>query len=102
MEEMSEFFQIAFSTGDFNKEEAIKLYNRELQNNPKNLSALNNRGFLRLELAKEKNDKDLLEKSKIDLKEAIELLNNEEKYKNYTRPNGIDRNLELAEELKIN
>lgn len=99
---MSEFFQIAFSTGDFNKEEAIKLYNRELQNNPKNLSALNNRGFLRLELAKEKNDKDLLEKSKIDLKEAIELLNNEEKYKNYTRPNGIDRNLELAEELKIN
>ena len=96
-EKMSDVFLMAHGLSNYNKMEAIRLYDRELKNNPQNIAALNNRGLCKLELAVENKDKKLLEESKIDFKKGIELIEN----KNREQPYIIDNNMKRAENTII-
>jgi len=71
MEEMSQTFQRALSLTDYQKKQAVRLYDEEIKNNPKNWAAVHNRGLCKLKLAIEEKNNDLLEESKIDFKKAI-------------------------------
>jgi len=73
-------------------EQALRLYDEELKNNPNNYTALGYRGKVKLDLAKEKNNKKLLKESKIDFEKAIAVM----KQKKYLFPNMISNNYDKA------
>lgn len=97
MENMSETFLMAYAFSQSDKEEAIRLYSEELDANPKNIAAWGNRGLCRLELSIERKDQNLLQASKEDFRKGLEICEE----KNYSRPNVIDANLQLAEATKF-
>ena len=70
---MSRVFQKAYSLGDYNPLRAIELYNIEIDVNPENFPAWQNRELCKLKLAIENKDLGLLDESKVDFKKAIEL-----------------------------
>jgi len=92
----SEVFQRALSLSDYHKKQAIKLYDEEIENNPKNMAAFQNRGLCKLKIAIEEKNIEILEDSKVDLKKAIDLA--KERGDNFPI---AQANLKWAEETKI-
>jgi hypothetical protein len=96
-EKMSNTFLEAFGLYNYNKDEAIRLYDIELKNNPTNTAALNNIGLCKLDLAIKNKSKELLEESKKDFRKGISLLGTI----NSSLPTSLEGNLKIAEETII-
>lgn len=67
----------AFTSGKYNYEEALKLYDREISENPKNYQAINNRGLCKIHLGDEQNNTSLIRSGMEDFTLAIDLAKEE-------------------------
>jgi|GEM_PF-3876662 len=72
-QEMSGIFNRALYSYD--KQYAIELYNKEIENNPSNFAAWNNRGVSKIEVAVENSDYNLAVDGKNDILKAIAIQN---------------------------
>ena len=82
--EMSKIFQQPHGMTQYNNEEAIRLYNEELNTHPDNYAALNNRGCCKMQLAIKKKDAALLEEAKNDFRKAISSATEQDAGPNYS------------------
>lgn len=92
---MSNTFYSALGTTDH--EAAIARYNEEINNNPGNFAAWNNRGLRKVELGKEKQDRTLISNGILDLESAIRLAN-EFDGKDFE---GARKNIEYAKSINV-
>ncbi len=95
MGKMSKIFDRAY--GSASATEAIKLYDIEINSNPENFAAYNNRGLRKMELAKAQKNKTLLEDAKADFTLAIQICKKVEK----APYEGASGNLKKARSLKL-
>lgn len=64
---------VAFTSGHYNYEEAIKLYDKEIEEKPSNFAAYNNRGLCKVHLGSHPYDADLIKDGMKDFNTAIDL-----------------------------
>jgi tetratricopeptide (TPR) repeat protein len=63
----------AFSSGHYDYEQAIELYNKEIEDTPSNYAAYNNRGLCKIHLGSHPYDANMIKHGMEDFNTAIEL-----------------------------
>jgi len=63
----------AFSLGQYNYEQAIQLYNKEIEENTSNYTAYNNRGLCKIHIGSHPYDANMIKQGMEDFNTAIEL-----------------------------
>lgn len=67
----------AVSTGHYDYNAAVKLYDKEIEENPSNISAYNNRGLCRIHLGSEPYNSNIIKDGIEDFTTAIQLAEKE-------------------------
>lgn len=75
IDEMSDDFRKAYSAAEYDNDLAIRLYDLEINNDPKNFAAWNNRGVCKVQKGIVEKDKALATQGLEEIQNAIKLAN---------------------------
>jgi tetratricopeptide (TPR) repeat protein len=77
MPEVTKSSSPAFSSGHYEYEQAIQMYNKEIDESPSNYAAYNNRGLCKIHLGSHPYDANMIKEGMKDFNRAIELAEQE-------------------------